>query len=126
MSDDVLLRARALVLEDLETTGAADPATVSALEEAIASRHEWLSAWAEGAPYVAGLVAQDLQDSLLDARGRWPLCPVCEEATHCLYIHPELGGPNPTWVCEETGREVAELGRLSDGGAAPDSAEPRG
>ena len=29
---------------------------------------------------------------------------------HPLYIQPDLGGPDPVWVCEETGDAVAPLG----------------
>ncbi len=113
MADDPLLSARAQVLHDLEVTGAADAPTVSALEEAVANRRWWAAQWEQGVAYAAGLVAQDVQDHLLGDRGRWPLCLVCDEATHALYIHPELGGPDPVWRCEETGRDVAPLGRLT-------------
>ncbi len=115
--DEALLRARAWVLSDLEATGAADAAAVSVLEEVVAERRWWVTSWDQAPVYVAGLVAQDLQDKLLEAHGRWPVCPLCEEATHALYIHPELGGPDPAWVCEESGQQVAPLGGLS--GAAP-------
>lgn len=115
--DEALLRARALVLHDLEATGTADPASVSVLEEVVAARRWWVTEWAEAPVYVAGLIAQDLQDRLLEERGRWPLCRRCEEATHALYVHPDLGGPDPAWVCEETSQEVAPLGMLSGGAA---------
>jgi hypothetical protein len=120
-ADDPVLHARAWILSDLHATGVADPHSVSVLEEAVTSRRWWLSQWQEGGPYIAGLVAQDVQDELLQTRGRWPVCPQCEDATHALYIHPELGGPDPTWVCEETGREVAPLGGLAgvSGAAGP-------
>jgi hypothetical protein len=114
--DDALMSARARVLRDLTATGVADAATVSALEEAVSSRHWWATQWEEGARYAAGLVAQDVQDHLLGTHGRWPLCPVCEDGTHALYIHPEIGGPDPMWVCEQSGRTVAPLGGLSDVG----------
>ena len=113
-SDDPLLEARAMVLHDLETTGIADPQSVSALEAAVTTRRWWASQWQEGTAYVAGLVAQDVQDALLDQVGRWPLCRSCDELEpHSLYIHPELGGPDPTWVCETSGIAVAPLGGLS-------------
>jgi hypothetical protein len=115
--DETLLRARALVLRDLHVSGAADPASVSALEEVVAGRRWWVTSWDQAPAYVAGLIAQDLQDALLDSRGRWPLCPRCENATHPLYIHPDLGGPDPVWVCEETSQEVAPLGALSGAAA---------
>ena len=64
--------------------------------------------------YVAGLVAQDVQDALFESVGRWPLCLACGDAPeHALYIQPDLGGPDPVWVCEESGDPVAELGRLT-------------
>lgn len=110
---DALLTARALVLHDLQTTGAAGPESVSALEQAVTARRWWASQWEEGKQYVAGLVAQDVQDVLLDDVGRWPLCRACDELDpHSLYIHPELGGPEPTWVCENSGIAVAALGHL--------------
>jgi hypothetical protein len=120
MTDDALLHARARVLHDMEATGIADPTTVSTLEEAVASRRWWTSQWEQGQEYAAGLVAQDVQDVLLESHGRWPLCPVCEDATHALYIHPEIGGPDPVWMCEQTGRAVAPLGDLRGADAAPD------
>jgi hypothetical protein len=111
---DALLAARALVLHDLEATSAADATTVSALEDAVATRRWWASQWEEGKQYVAGLIAQDLQDALLEAVGRWPLCRLCDETDpHALYIHPELGGPDPAWVCEQSGTTVAALGALT-------------
>lgn len=110
---DPLVTARALVLRDLETTRAADVETVSLLESAVSTRRWWLEQWAEGAAYVAGLVAQDVQDGLLETVGRWPLCHWCEDADpHAVYVQPDLGGPDPTWVCEESGTPVAPLGSL--------------
>ena len=113
--DEALLRARALVLHDLVATGADDPSSVSTLDDVVAARRWWVTEWEQAPAYVAGLVAQDLQDALLEERGRWPLCPHCEDATHAVYIHPDLGGPDPVWVCEESGREIAPLGALSGG-----------
>ena len=113
MAGDVLLDARARVLRDLEATGAASPTSVSALETAVTDRRWWVAQWESGEAFAAGLVAQDVQDALLQEVGRWPLCPLCEDATHALYIHPEIGGPDPVWVCEETAREVAPLGSLT-------------
>ncbi len=110
--EDEVMRARALVLHDLEATGIADVAAVSLLEEAVASRRWWVSQWEKGSEYVAGLVAQDVQDGLLESRGRWPLCTQCEDDTHALYIHPEIGGPDPVWMCEVSGAVVAPLGTL--------------
>ena len=113
-SSDPLLAARALVLHDLEATSAVGPASVSALEAAVSTRRWWAAQWEAGKQYVAGLVAQDVQDALLDTAGRWPLCRACDDLDpHALYIHPELGGPDPRWVCEKSGIAVAPLGGLS-------------
>ena len=61
--------------------------------------------------YVAGLVAQDVQDALLERYGRWPLCPVCDAGDpHALDVEPELG-PDPHWVCAQGGDVVARWGR---------------
>ena len=110
---DALMAARALVLHDLEATSAANPTSVSALEASVTTRRWWASQWEEGKQYVAGLIAQDVQDALLEESGRWPLCRACDELEpHALYIHPELGGPGPTWVCEHSGIRVAPLGGL--------------
>jgi hypothetical protein len=110
--DDPVMTARALVLHDLESTGVADPDTVSLLEESVSQRGWWLEQWPEGRDFVVGLVAQDVQDALLEKSGRWPLCTACEESTHALYVDPDLGGPDPTWVCEEAGIVVAPIGGL--------------
>ncbi|WP_134738110.1 hypothetical protein [Nocardioides sp. 503] len=105
--------ARARVLADLQARRFATPEAVSVLEDACASRRWWAEQWPEGEVYVAGLVAQDVQDALFEASGRWPLCLECEDGpVHSLYIQPDLGGPEPVWVCEETGRVAAALGHL--------------
>ncbi|GAB3255218.1 hypothetical protein GCM10027425_15140 [Alteromonas gracilis] len=111
-SIDPLLQARAAVLHDLEATDVATPAAVDLLENAVSERRWWLDQWADGAPFVVGLVAQDVQDALLSSAGRWPVCPRCEGATHSLYVDPDLGGPDPRWVCEESGTAIAAVGGL--------------
>lgn len=119
-SDDrVLLGARAQVLADLVARTMATPEAVDILDAACAERRWWLEQWAEGADYVAGLVAQDVQEALADrfgraeAAGRWPECRLCTTGpVHVLHVDPDLGGPDPTWVCEESGRTVAALGSL--------------
>jgi hypothetical protein len=109
---DPLLDARALVLADLEACRLADPQTVSALEESLAQRRWWVSQWPLGREYVAGLVAQDVQDAIVDRLGRWPVCHRCADGDgHGLYIQPELG-PDPHWVCEKSATVIAPLGRL--------------
>lgn len=100
------------VLRDLEATRTADAGAVSVLEEALSQRGWWVSQWPDGAPYLVGLVAQDVQDALLDDGTRWPRCTACDEtAEHTLGVEPELG-EDPHWVCSESGIEVAPLGAL--------------
>ncbi len=109
---DPLLRSRALVLSDLQARGFVDAHTVSVVEDCIAGRRWWLSQWQRGAPYVDGLVAQDVQDALFDESRRWPLCLACADPVeHSLSIEPELG-PDPHWVCSESGARVTPLGEL--------------
>jgi len=111
-SGDPLMAARARVLADLAAQGLVDPHTVSVVEDCVSQRRWWLSQWAKGAPFVDGLVAQDVQDSLFDEARRWPLCFGCADPIeHSLSIEPELG-PDPHWVCSESGHVVAPLGAL--------------
>ena len=114
MDAALLLEARALVLADLQARGQASADAVNAVEDAVSERGWWADQWPEGAQYVAGLVAQDVQDALFEDGTRWPLCHGCgvEAPEHSLYIAPDLGGPDPVWVCEESGAVVAPLGRL--------------
>ncbi|GAB6985103.1 hypothetical protein [Nocardioides pyridinolyticus] len=114
MDHGLLLSARARVLSDLQARGQADAQAVSALEDAVSQRKWWAEQWPEGEEYVAGLVAQDVQDALFETSARWPLCQDCGDRAreHALYIQPDLGGPDPVWVCEESGDVVAPLGGL--------------
>ncbi|MEU0049476.1 hypothetical protein [Streptomyces sp. NPDC006309] len=118
--EQALHAARALVLADLVAGGAAEPDVVSLVEDSVVQRRWWVGQWPQGAGYVAGLVAQDVQDALLDRYGRWPLCPVCGGGDpHALEVEPELG-PDPHWVCHKAGVKVAPVGSLSSatGGTA--------
>ncbi|MBV2354695.1 hypothetical protein KUM39_10015 [Streptomyces sp. J2-1] len=117
--EQVLHAARALVLADLVAGRVAEADVVSLVEESIAQRRWWVEQWPDGAGYVTGLVAQDVQDALLERYGRWPLCPVCGAGDpHALEVEPELG-PDPQWVCYQAGVRVAPVGALADatGGA---------
>jgi hypothetical protein len=114
MDHRLFLAVRAQVLADLSAQDFATAGLVSALEDAVESRRWWAEQWPEGEVYVAGLVAQDVQDAAIDAGRRWPVCHSCGDAPeHALHIQPDLGGPDPMWVCEESGQAVAGLGRLS-------------
>ncbi|WP_211225782.1 hypothetical protein [Nocardioides alkalitolerans] len=116
MVDDVLLSARALVLADLGARGYADAGGVSLLEAAMGERRWWVEQWPDGQPFVAGLVATDVQDALFDQGIRWPECTTCASLEqHALRIDPELGGPDPVWVCETSGEAIARLGGLTAG-----------
>jgi hypothetical protein len=120
VDDSLLLAARALVLADLEACQRATPEAVEALEDACANRAWWAEQWPEGRAYVAGLVAQDVQDALFESVGRWPVCLACdpEKPEHSLYIEPDIGGPAPQWVCEGSGLPIAPLGHLGEVGRA--------
>lgn len=113
---DPLINARALVLADLGARGMDDATGVSVLEEAVSERRWWVEQWPDGEKYAAGLVATDVQDVLFDRGHRWPLCRTCPSLEeHSLTIDPELGGPDPAWVCELSGQAVARLGELTAG-----------
>ncbi len=104
--------ARALVLADLAADEVAAADVVSLVEESLVQRRWWVEQWPEGAEFVAGLVAQDVQDALLERYGRWPLCPVCGSGDpHALDVEPELG-PDPHWVCHKAGVKIAAVGSL--------------
>ena len=112
-TSDPLLEARALVLHDLGVCGADTALTISLVEDALAGRRWWLDAWPEGAAYIPGLIAQDVQEALLEHVGRWPACPRHRDPdeAHELYVEPALGA-DPHWVCEKDGRAVAPVGGL--------------
>jgi hypothetical protein len=110
--EQALHTARALVLADLAARDVTEATVVSMVEDAIAHRRWWVEQWPDGVAYVAGLVAQDVQDALLERHGRWPLCPVCDAGDpHALEVEPELG-PDPRWVCAKAGVVVAPIGGL--------------
>ncbi|MFJ2607363.1 hypothetical protein ACIQOU_29485 [Streptomyces sp. NPDC091279] len=119
--EQALHAARALVLADLVAGEVAEPDVVSLVEDSVVQRRWWVEQWPEGVAYVTGLVAQDVQDALLDRYGRWPLCPVCEGGDpHALEIEPELG-VDPHWVCHLAGVKVAPVGALGGTGGPPSS-----
>ncbi len=110
--EQALHAARALVLADLIAGRVAEADVVSLVEDSVAGRRWWVEQWPEGAPFLPGLVAQDVQDALLERYGRWPLCPVCGSGDpHALDVEPELG-PDPHWVCHKAGVQVASVGSL--------------
>ncbi|WP_198535518.1 hypothetical protein [Streptomyces caatingaensis] len=111
--EQALHAARALVLADLTAGRVAEPDVVSLVEDAVAARRWWVEQWPEGVGFVAGLIAQDVQDALLERHGRWPLCPVCVDSgdPHALEVEPELG-PDPHWACTKQAVLVAPVGQL--------------
>ncbi|MEX2984661.1 hypothetical protein [Streptomyces sp. C36] len=111
--EQALHTARALVLADLVAGDVAEADVVSLVEDAVAHRRWWVEQWPEGAGFLPGLVAQDVQDALLDRHGRWPLCPVCTDGgdPHALEVEPELG-PDPHWACTKQAVFVARVGSL--------------
>lgn len=110
--EQALHAARALVLADLAARDVADAGVVSLVEDAVTHRRWWVEQWPEGVDFLPGLVAQDVQDALLERHGRWPLCPVCNAGDpHALDVEPELG-PDPHWVCAKAGVVVAPVGGL--------------
>ena len=120
--EQVLGQVRAAVARDL-----ASPQWEQALDDAVNHRRWWLSQWADGAPHVLGLVAQDVQEAVHDRDPLWPLCPETscpERYQHALFVEPDLG-PDPFWTCHRTGLPVAPVGSLSgSGGPAPGTAGP--
>lgn len=111
--EQALHTARALVLADLEAGKVAEADVVSLVEEAVSHRRWWVEQWPEGVGFVSGLVAQDVQDALLERYGRWPLCPVCAgPEPHALEVEPALG-EDPHWVCSETTTSVCRVGALN-------------
>ncbi|MEV7024643.1 hypothetical protein [Kitasatospora sp. NPDC093558] len=112
--ESALHDARARILADLTARDVADAAVVSLVEQAVTHRRWWLEQWPDGTEYVLGLVAQDVQDALLEAYGRWPLCTACaaDGDPHALSVEPELG-PDPHWVCGKQGAAVAPVGKLA-------------
>ncbi|MFJ4711528.1 hypothetical protein [Streptomyces sp. NPDC088785] len=114
--EQALHAARALILADLKAVDVADADVVSLVEESITQRRWWAEQWPDGVAFVAGLVAQDVQDGILERHGRWPVCPVCgpgsgSDGPHALDVEPELGA-DPHWVCSEAGVVVAPVGSL--------------
>ncbi|AEW94797.1 MULTISPECIES: hypothetical protein [Streptomycetaceae] len=102
--EPALHAARAHVLADLAAHGIADAAAVSLVEDAVAHRRWWAEQWPQGVAFVCGLVAQDVQEALLEQHGtRWPCCSSCHEL---LSVEPELG-EDPRWVCENHGVAAA-------------------
>ncbi|MFI5531427.1 hypothetical protein ACIA8O_23130 [Kitasatospora sp. NPDC051853] len=112
--EGALHAARALILADLTARDVADPQVVSLVEEVLTKRRWWVEQWPDGVDYVAGLVAQDVQDALLEGYGRWPVCRSCaaDGDPHALSVEPELG-PEPHWVCGKEGAVVAPVGSLT-------------
>jgi hypothetical protein len=120
----VLEQARAALRRDLRAgQGSAAPwASLweAALQDAVAQRAWWLAQWADGAPHVLGLVAQDVQEAVHERDPLWPPCTETscpERLQHALHVEPDLG-PDPFWTCHRTGLPVAAVGTLPGAGPA--------
>ena len=112
---DPLLTARALVVHDLMARDLDSAQAVSLVDEVLVHRRWWVEQWPDGHSYVACLVAQDVQEAMLDSVGRWPLCSQHrgdDEEPHALRISPDLG-TDPQWICEREGIVIAPVGALS-------------
>ncbi|MFB7665116.1 hypothetical protein ACFC1R_14345 [Kitasatospora sp. NPDC056138] len=111
--ETALHAARALILADLTARDVAEAEVVSMVEKAVTHRRWWLEQWPAGTEFVLGLLAQDVQDALLEAYGRWPLCTACaaDGDPHALSVEPELGA-EPHWVCGKNATVVAPVGGL--------------
>ncbi len=112
---DPLLTARALVVHDLGARDMDDAHTVSLVDEVLSQRRWWVEQWPAGGSYIPCLVAQDVQEALLESVGRWPLCshhdPDDAREPHALRVAPDLG-TDPHWVCEREGVVIAAVGAL--------------
>lgn len=113
MAPDGLDVARAAAVRDLCACGHDDATTVSLLDEVVAARRWWLDEWPDGEAFLPGLIAQDLQDTLLDAGVRWPQCSHCDdEVVHSLHVDPPLDA-EACWVCDRAAVVVARVGELN-------------
>ena len=86
----------------------------SAVRDAVEQRRWWLREWEAGAPYVLGLLAQDVQEAVHLDDPNWPLCieTSCPaRRAHALFVAPDLGR-DPFWTCDRTGLPVAPVGSL--------------
>ncbi len=112
---DPLLAARALVVHDLVACDLDSALTVSLVDEVLSQRRWWVDQWPDGSSYVACLVAQDVQEALLERVGGWPLCSHHraddQREPHYLRVAPDLGS-DPHWVCESAGVVIAPVGAL--------------
>ena len=112
---DPWLAARALVVHDLMARDMDSAQTVSLVDEVLSQRRWWVEHWPAGGSYVACLVAQDVQEALLESVGRWPLCShhsgPDDREPHALRVAPDLG-TDPHWICERAGVVIAPVGGL--------------
>ncbi len=109
---DPMTQATDAARHDLTVTGQwTDPAE-AALSAAVQQRSWWLEQWPEGGEHLPGLIAQDVQEWVHDhVDSDWPLCP--EHRDHALFVEPDLG-PDPFWVCHQSGLPLARVGELPD------------
>jgi hypothetical protein len=107
---DPLAEAATAAQHDLAVTGTWTDATEAAVAASVESRRWWLEQWPAGGEHLLGLVAQDVQEWVHDhVDSDWPTCP--EHLDHALFVEPDLG-PDPFWVCHQTGLPLAGVGQL--------------
>ncbi|CAM5704665.1 hypothetical protein STENM327S_08417 [Streptomyces tendae] len=103
--EQALHAARALVLADLVAGEVAEPDVVSLVEESVVQRRWWVEQWPEGAEFVAGLVAQDVQDALLERYGRSAAVPGVRLRRPARAGRRAQAGSRPALGVRQGGRE---------------------
>ena len=91
------------------------PAYAARLDGAVEQRAWWLAQWDDGAAYVLGLLAQDVQEAVHADDPGWPACTEVScpaVGAHAMFVEPDLGA-DPFWTCHRTGLPVAPVGRLT-------------
>ena len=88
---------------------------IDTLDAAVSERRAWVEPWPEGAAFLTCLVAQDVQEAIAPAVGRWPRCRT--NGDHTLHVEPDLG-EDPTGSAR-TARPSSPRSASSDAGSRP-------
>ena len=99
---DALLRPAPGCCTTSRRCGLDTAATVSVVDEVVTARQWWVDEWPDGAAFVTCLVAQDVQEALLDQVGRWPLCSVVHDPRRRARARTSCGWRR-TWARTRTG-----------------------